>query len=471
MKVTTTSAPQSTVVLEVELTADRLQRSIDESVRHLARRTRIPGFRPGKVPRPMLERALGVRRDDPSLPDPVYDDAKEHLFEATVIEAVKQNDLDVLSIPEPEWLSFAEGQGAQYRVVLPVRPEVRLGAYTDYPFSISVEKVDDAKVDKVIEQLRDQQASLVPVEDRPAQKTDYAVIRFEGRRDGEPFEGGSADRFPLVIGADRMIPGFEDQLVGLVEGDTRTFTLTFPDDYPDQSLQGREVEFEVEVRELRQKRLPDADDDFAQSLGSYADLSALRAEVGRRLEGNARDKARHDFAERIIEFAVANATVAIPELLIDREVEVMQDELRVRLAEQGIGEAQYLEAIGKDADQLTGEYREPAAHRVKTLLVLSAVADAEGIDVPDADVEAELARARTRYTDSPKLISYFETQRGRSYLRSTLRRTRTVETLVDRWLEAHPEFGDIRHLEDHADASATMSTVSSQTPVMEGSRP
>ncbi|MBA2557307.1 MAG: hypothetical protein H0V12_08210, partial [Chloroflexi bacterium] len=261
------------------------------------------------------------------------------------------------------------------------------------------------------------------------------------------------------------------QLVGLVEGDTRTFTLTFPDDYPDQSLQGREVEFEVEVRELRQKRLPDADDDFAQSLGSYADLSALRAEVGRRLEGNARDKARHDFAERIIEFAVANATVAIPELLIDREVEVMQDELRVRLAEQGIGEAQYLEAIGKDADQLTGEYREPAAHRVKTLLVLSAVADAEGIDVPDADVEAELARARTRYTDSPKLISYFETQRGRSYLRSTLRRTRTVETLVDRWLEAHPEFGDIRHLEDHADASATMSTVSSQTPVMEGSRP
>jgi FKBP-type peptidyl-prolyl cis-trans isomerase (trigger factor) len=141
LKVTTHPAERSSVVLEVELPAERVQRSVEQSVRHLARRTRVPGFRPGKVPRPLLERALGVRRDDPDAPNPLYDDAKEHLFEQTVIQAVQQEDLDVLSIPEPEWLSFEEDNGAAYRVTLPLRPEVKLGAYRDYPFKIEVEEI------------------------------------------------------------------------------------------------------------------------------------------------------------------------------------------------------------------------------------------------------------------------------------------------------------------------------------------
>ncbi len=450
MKFSTTPAGRSTVMLEVELPPERLQRSIDESVRHLGQRTRIPGFRPGKIPRPMLERALGVRRDDPSAPNPIHDDAKEHLFEASVLEALQQADLDVLSISQPEWLSFVEGQGARYRVTLPVRPEVRLGAYTDYPFGIQVEPVDDAKVDQVIEQLRDQQASLVPVEGRGAEKGDYAVVRFEGRRDGEPFEGGSADRFPLVIGAERMIPGFEDQVIGLEEGQSKTFHITFPDDYPDESLAGRDVEFDVTLLELRHKQLPELDDDLAGAVGEYADLAALRAEIRRRLEVNARDDARHAFADRIIEFAVANATVEIPDLLIDREVEVMHDELKARLADQGIGYEEYLRVTQKDEAGLLAEYREPAEHRVKTLLVLSEIADAEGIEVSDDAVEAEIERARTRYTENPKLVSYFDSPRGRQYIRSTLRRTRTVETLVDRWLAAHPEVGPVTHLEGEA---------------------
>ncbi|MFI5262147.1 MAG: trigger factor, partial [Candidatus Limnocylindrales bacterium] len=349
MNVTFTPAPRSTVALEVEVPPERVQRAIDEAVRHVGRRTRVPGFRPGKVPRAMLERTLGIHRDDPSLPDPIYDEARDHLFQATVVDALEpRTDLDVLEIPTPEWLRFDEAAGATYRVTLPVRPVVKLGAYTDYPFRPEVESIDDARVATVVEELRDQHASLLPVEGRAAKDGDYAVIGFEGTRDGRPFEGGSSERFPLVIGADRMIPGFEAQLVGLADGEEKTFSLTFPSDYPDESLRDQAVSFHVTMRELREKQLPDLDDEFAAVAGPYADLDALRTDVRRRLEANALDHARHAFSDRIVEFAVANATVEIPDLLIDREVEVMHDELRVRLAEQGIGYDEYLKVTERD---------------------------------------------------------------------------------------------------------------------------
>ncbi|MGZ6258041.1 MAG: trigger factor [Candidatus Limnocylindrales bacterium] len=448
MNVTLTPAAKSTVVLEVELPAARLQRSIDESVRHLGQRNKVPGFRPGKVPRPMLERALGIRRDDPDAPNAIYDDAKEHLFESSILEALRDKDLDVLEIAQPEWVAFREGEGATYRVTLPVRPDVKLGAYLDYPFQPELEVIDDARVAQVIEELRDQHATLVPVEGRGAEKDDYAVIGFEGTREGQPFEGGSAERFPLVVGAERMVPGFEEQLLGLAEGDQKSFALNFPDDYPEPALAGQAVEFRVTMRELRAKQLPEADDDFARQLGPYADLDAVRADVKVRLEANARDRARHAFADRIIEFAVANGTVEVPDVLIEREVEVMHDELRVRLAEQGIGYEEYLKVTERDDAALHAEFHDPAEHRVKVLLVLSTIAEQEQVEVSEAEVEAEIARARTRYTNNPRLLAYFDSPRGRTYLQSTLRRTKVVELLVDRWLSAHPEAGPLPHLEE-----------------------
>ncbi len=448
MKVTTTPGERSSVVLEVEFPAERVQRSVAESVRHLGRRTRVPGFRPGKVPRPVLERALGIRRDDPGAPNAIYDDAKEHLFEKSVLDAVREQDLDVLWIPEPEWVGFAEDSGATYRVTLPLRPDVKLGAYVDYPFAITIDTIDDAAVDKVIDQLRDQQASLTPVADRGAATDDYAVIRFSGRRDGQPVEGAQAERMPLILGRERFVPGFEEQLNGLREGEERTFSVIFPDDYPEAELAGKPVDFEVAMLELREKKPPVADDDFARSLGAYDDLAALRAEIQRRLERNALDRARHIFSDRIIEFAVANATLALPDLLIERELEVMLDELRVRLAEQGIGYDDYLRATERDEAKVLEEFKPDAERRVKTLLVLSEIAEKEGIEVTDQELEAEIARSSVRYADNPRLVAYLDSARGRAYTRSLLRRAKTVETLVDRWIEQHPEFEKVQHLHD-----------------------
>jgi trigger factor len=455
MKVTATPADRSTVVLDIEIPAERLQRAVDESVRHLGRRTRVPGFRPGKIPRPMLERALGIRRGDPDAPNPIYDDAREHLYERTIIEALHdQPDVDVLQIPaSPEWLSFEERSGAAYRVTVPVRPQVNLGDYQNFPFTPDVQEVTDERIDAVVEQLREQQASLVAVEDRAAEKGDFVVVRFVGRRDGQPVEGAQSDRMPLVIGNERMIPGFEDQLVGMREEEEKTFTVTFPDDYAEAELAGQPVEFTVMVRELRERRLPPLDDGFAQSVGAFNDLAALREELRARMRRSSLDRARHVFADRIIEYATANATVTPPDLLVEREIDVMIDELKVRLAQQRIGWEEYLKVTERDEARLREESREGAEHRVKVLLVLGAIADKEGVEVPDAAVEAELARGRQQNQDNRRLQEYLESPRGRAYIRSTLRRSLTVEQLIDRWIEAHPAFADVKHEHDQEQRS------------------
>ena len=310
MKVTSTPGDRSTVVLEVEVDAQQLQRAIDEAVRHQSRRIRVPGFRPGKVPRSMLERAMGIHRDDPEVPDPIYDDAREHLYQRSVVDAVREEAVDVLELPAaPEWLSFEEGTGATYRVTAPVRPAVQLGDTTGFPFTPQVDEPDDARIDAVVEQLREQQASLIPVEDRGVQEGDFAVISFEGRKEGQLVEGAASERFPLVIGKERMVPGFEDALVGMREDETRTFSVTFPEDYRETELAGQLVEFTATLRELRERRLPELDDSFAQSMGAFDDVAGLRADIRVRLHRNALDRARHAFADRIIEYAVANATV------------------------------------------------------------------------------------------------------------------------------------------------------------------
>ena len=440
MHVTRTPAPKSTVQLEIELPPERLDRAMHDAVRALARRTRVPGFRPGKAPRPVLERHLG--------PGVVLDEAVDHLMQDAYREAIVQEAILPLSNADVEVVQAEEGKPLIFKAVVPVRPEVTLGDYRGFNFKPEIDVIDDARVDQVIEELRDQNATLSPVEDRGAQDGDYAVISFIGTRDGEPFEGGTSERMPLIVGQERLIPGFESNLVGLKVGDTTEFDITFPEDYGEASLAGQSAHFSVELKELREKIQPDLDDDFVASLGAFESLEDLKADIRRRLEGNALDRARHGFADRIIEYAVANATVDLPDVLIDQEVEVMHDEFRASLARQGITEDAYLKAVEKSGDDLHAEFRPNAERRAKTLLVLSKIADAEGVEVDDADVDAEVAQGRERYAGDERLTGYFASERGRAFIRSTLRRSRVVERIVDRWLAEHPEHPPLPHLED-----------------------
>jgi trigger factor len=428
------------VQLEIEVPPDRLDRAVGEAVRRLSRQTRVPGFRPGKAPRPVLERTLG--------PGVVLDEAVEHLVQDAYREALLSEDILPLTNADVEVVQAEEGKPLVFKAVVPVRPEVELGDVKHFNFKPEIDVIDDARVDQVVEELRDQNATLAAVEDRGAKEGDYAVISFVGSRDGEPIDGGSSDRMPIILGQERLIPGFEANLVGLEVGGTTEFDITFPEDYGEESLAGGDAHFRVELKELREKILPELDDDFLASLGDFASLDALRTDIRTRLEANSIDRARHTFADRIIEYAVANATIELPDVLIDQEVEVMHDEFRATLARQGITEEAYLKAVEKSEADLHTQFRPDAERRVKTLLVLSKVADAEGVEIPDADVEAEVARGRERYAGDARLLEYFESERGRAFIRSTLRRSRVVEDLVDAWLAEHPDHPPLPHLED-----------------------
>ncbi len=440
MNVTATPAPNSTILLEIELPAERLERSMDEATRRLARRTKVAGFRPGKAPRFMLERVLG--------PSAVLDEAVELAVQKAYREALVEQGIVPLTEASVEVVQAVEGQPLIFKATVQVPPEVTLGDYRNFNFAPEIEPVDEAKVDQVISELRDQNATLRPLEDRPAANGDYAVVGFVGTRDGQPFEGGSSDRMPIILGDERLIPGFEAHIVGTRVGDHLGFDLVFPDDYGEKSLAGQTAHFEVDVKELREKVLPPLDDEFATQMGEFKDLAELRVAVGERLGRNALDRARHAFSDRIIQYAVANATLDVPPILIDQEVEVMHDEFRATIARQGIGEAAYLKATEQTEADLHREFRPRAEERVKTLLVLSKIAEAEGVSVDDPAVDAEVTAARQRYAGDPKTIAYFESERGRNFIRSTLRRTRTVEGLVDTWLAAHPDHPALPHLED-----------------------
>jgi trigger factor len=445
MQVTLSPGPGSTVTVRVELPPERLDAAVGEAVRHLSQRTKIPGFRPGKAPRPIVERAVGS--------EAVLDEAMDHLVQKAYRDALVEHGILPLTNAEVNVEQGVEGQPVIFTAKVQVRPDVTLGDYRNFNFRPEIDPIGDAEVDRVVEELRDQNATLAPVEDRGAKAGDYAVISYVGTRDGVEFEGGSAPRMPLILGEERLIPGFEANVMGLKPGETKGFDITFPEDYGEPSLAGQLAHFEVELKELREKVLPAGDDEFARAMGDFEDLGDLRVNIKARLERNALDRARHTFADKIIDYATSNATLDLPEVLIDQEVEVMHDEFRASIARQGITEEAYLKVLEKTEADLHSEFRPNAEKRVRVLLVLSKVAEAEGITIPDEAVEAEVARARQRYAKERKTVAYFESERGRSFIRSTLRRSRVVEKLIDEWLAAHPEHPPLPHLEDDEPAS------------------
>ena len=334
--VSTRPEPGSRVALEIEVPSADVDRHFSTAYRHLAERTKVPGFRPGKAPRHLIDRYAGRAS--------VLAEAIDHLVADSVDAAIDQTDLIPLDQPQvdidPD--GVAEGSVVRFTATVSVRPEVELGDYSDYPFTLEVPPVSDEDVEGVINELRDAQATLRPIDGRGAQNGDVAAVKFAGTIDGEPFEGGSADRLPLIIGENRMIPGWEDHLLGMGIGETRAFDSTFPDDYRVEDLRGKRAHFEVELHDLRERVLPEIDDEFAKTVGEVSTLDELRSEIRDALVKRNEAEAQHVFGDRIIEYATANASVDLPEVMVVNEMEIMRDELRARLAEQRISLEQYL---------------------------------------------------------------------------------------------------------------------------------
>jgi trigger factor len=445
--VSTRPEPGSKVVLEIEVPSDEVDRHFATAYRHVAERTKLPGFRPGKAPRHVIDRFVGRASVIAEAIDHLVSDSYDRALDQSTITPIDQPHVDIDSE------TVVEGSAVRFTATVAVRPDVSLGAYTDYAFTLETPAVTDEQVEQVITELREEQATLRPVDGRAAQAGDVAAVKFVGTIDGEPFEGGSADRLPLVIGEGRMMPGWEDQLMGMAIDQTKGFEITFPDDYRVEELRGKPAHFEVTLLDLRERLLPELDDELARSVGEVSNLEELRAEIRDALEKRAVDEGRHTFADRIIDFAATNATVELPEVMIANEIEIMRDELRNRLAAQRIGLDKYLELAKQTPEELATELREPASRRVKVLLVLSAIAEKEGIDATDAEIEAEIAEQLARYGNDAKLNEYLTSRRGRSYLRMTLRNRKLVDTLIDRALGTDAAAGEAASSASESDAT------------------
>jgi trigger factor len=433
MEFTTTPAEKSTVRLEVTLAVADVAAAIAQAVRHVAGHSRIPGFRPGKAPRSIVERFAGINR--------ILDEATEILIERGYRDAIMKSDIVPLTSPKIDAKPIVEGEPYTFTAVIPVPPEVKLGDYRGYTFEPTFEEPDDAKVEAVVNDLRDSYATLTPVTDRGAEMGDYAIIAFDGYRsdNGLAIDGASSERMPIVLGSDRLIPGFEAQLVGAKVGDATTIEVTFPEDYQEASLQGVPARFDVVINDLRARVPPPLDDAFAAQVANVTDVAGLRAEILTRLKASAVDRGRHEFADKIVEFAMDGATVEIPDPLIEEEIDGLVDELARSIARQGLTFEQYLGAAGKSAEEIRGEMRERGERRAKTLLVLSAVAGAEGVEVPEELIDEEVERARPQTQGQRKLEAYLTSERGRRAIRASLRRSLVVERLVDEWFDAHPK--------------------------------
>src|SRR3990170_4140062 len=361
--VATRPEPGSKVALDIEVPAAEVDHAFATAYRHVAERTRVPGFRPGKAPRHVIDRFVWRAT--------VVAEAVEHLINDSYDAALGQATIIPLDQPEVDLdpATVSEGVAVRFTATVAVRPEVKLGAYTGFAFTLEPVVITDEQTEAVIPDLREQQSTLRPADGRGAANGDVAAVKFVGTIDGEPFDGGSSDRLPLIIGEDRMIPGWEDQIVGMTIDGEKGFEISFPDDYRVEELRGKRAHFDVTLLDLRERILPDLDDEFAKSVGDLTTLDELRAEIRDALEKRGADDARHHFADRIIDFATTNATVELPEVMIANEIEIMRDELRNRLAQQRIGMEQYLEMARQSPEELAIELREPASRRGKTMLV------------------------------------------------------------------------------------------------------
>jgi trigger factor len=387
VKTNTTELGDSRVRVEVEVPSEALERELQSAAGEIGRDMRVPGFRKGKVPSQVVIRQVGreavldeaVRRALPNW----YEEA---LHEAGVT-AVGDPKLDLTDLPD-------EGAPLAFSIEVGVVPEAKIGDYRGIEVPRREPEASDDEVQSELERMRESLASLETVE-REAKAGDFVVIDFTGSVDGEPFEGGDARGYLLELGSGRLIAGFEEQLQGVTAGDDREVEVTFPDDYPAEHLAGKDVSFAVQAKEVKEKRLPELDDEFAVQAGGYDSLDELRDDIAGRLREVQEQQVEGEYREAAVDAVVANAELDVPHELVHSKAHEMWHRTARRLEAQGMDPSQYLQMTGKEEEELVTEAEPEAELAIKREAVLSAIVKAEGIEVADEEVEQALRAAAT----------------------------------------------------------------------------
>ncbi len=431
VKTTVEELPESRVRVAAEVTPQEVQRRVNEAAGKLGRDLRMPGFRKGKVPAPVVIQRVGR--------EAVLDDAVRATLPRWYVEAIDEAGLKTVGEPDVELGDLpAEGQPLTFTIEIGVRPTATIGDIAKIDVTKREAEVDDAAVDEQIETLRQQLGRLETVE-KAAENGDYVVIDFKGSIDGEDderdyFAGGEGRDHLLELGSGQFIPGFEEQLVGLKAGDEKTVELTFPEDYGSAPhLAGQPAQFEVTVNEVKAKQLPELDDDFATEAGGFDSIDELREDIASRMREADERKIEAEFREAALDAVVADATVEIPDSLVEARARELWDQMLHSLSHRGITKDAYLRIAQKTEDELLAEARPDAEQALRREAVLAAVIEAESIEPSDGDILDALQDTALQQGVAPEKLRKRLEQQGRlDELKDDLAQRQAVELLAER---------------------------------------
>ncbi len=424
MKTTMEKLENSRVRLTVECDAEALEEAIQGAYKRVVKRVTIPGFRKGKAPRKLIELNYG--------PEVFFEDAVDILFPKAYRSALDETGIEVVDQPDVDIEKIEIGSGVTFKIEVDVYPEVELGTYIGLEAEREKVNITDEDVDRVLRDQQERFAELIVVDSRTdVREGDYAIIDFAGYLDGEPFSGGAAQDHLLQVGSGQFIPGFEEQLVGMNIGETKDVVVTFPEDYHAEHLAGKEVTFKVTVKELKERVVPELDDDFAKDVSESAStLVELREEIRKNLQEEAERRTTIALENKLLDTIGEDSKIDLPQSMIRHQAEHMVNDFFMSLMYRGISREGYLKATNQTEEDLISQFEGEAARRLRHDLILEAVAKAEGITVSDEEVEAEIDR---RVADNEgheeEARKYFEGQK--ESIRLMLQRQRTMQTIVD----------------------------------------
>ncbi len=414
--------------LTIEVSVEEVEKALQGAYMKQRGKISVPGFRKGKVPRAMIEKMYGA--------EIFYEDAANTMIPEAYGKAYDECELDIVSQPNVDVVQLEKGKSFIFTAEVATKPEVTLGEYK----GLEVEKVSTRvlakEIDEEIAKEQEKNARTINIEDRAVIDGDEVILDFEGFVDGVAFEGGKGENYSLVIGSNSFIPGFEAQLVGAEIDKELEVKVTFPEDYHSTDLAGKDAVFKCTVHEIKAKELPELDDEFASEVSEFDTLEEYTADVKSKIKIRKEEEGKRKKEDQAVEKAVANATMEIPEAMIDTQVKQMADDFANRIQQQGLSVEQYFQFTGMTAEKMLEEMRPQAEKRISTRLVLEAIAKAENIQVSDERIDEELAKMAEAYKMEVDKLKEFMGDSEKEQMKTDISVQEAVTLLVDAAVEA-----------------------------------
>ena len=411
---------------EFDVKYDDFEKAINKVYNRNKKRYRLDGFRAGHVPRRVLEKMYG--------PEIFYDEAIQLVFPEPYEKAIEELELEPIDQPNVDLDDIEKGKDITFKVDVETKPHPVLGDYDNLIIEEVEAEVTDADIENELKKQQEENARLIPVEDREAKEGETVNIDFDGYLDGERFEGGKAEDYDLVLGSKTFIEGFEDQVAGHKVGDKFDVNVTFPEDYQAKEFQGKDAKFEVEINSITEKELPEIDDEFAMDISEFETLDELKADLKEKLKKEKENYRTNMMQNQAIDALVKASEVSAPESMVNSEIDIEMQNLDQRLQQMGISLAQYVEMTQMDINEIRNQYKEQAEARVKANLVIDEVALKEGFEASDEEIEAEINESAKMYgiDDIEKFKEIFSKNVSDDTVKENIRRRKAVEFLVEK---------------------------------------